>query len=65
MRGLVRLVIAFYSGKPAPEIIAADVLELFQKLDLASHLTPQRSNGVRSMVERIRNDARAALQPAG
>ena len=64
VRGLVRLVLAFYSGRPAREIIEADVLELFQKLGLASHLTPQRSNGVRSMVERIKNDARAALQSA-
>jgi len=29
-------------------------------LGLAEHLTPQRSNGVRSMVERIRRDAIAA-----
>ena len=34
---------------------------LFESLDLSSHLPPQRSNGVRSMVERIKNDARAAV----
>ena len=61
VRGLVRLVLAFYSGRPAPDILSADVLELFQRLGLTAHLTPQRSNGVRSMVERIRSDARAAL----
>ena len=65
VRGLVRLVLALYSGKPAGEIVTTDAMDLFRKLGLDSHLTPQRSNGVRSMVERIRNDARAALQPAG
>jgi cysteine desulfuration protein SufE len=64
VRGLVRLVLALYSGKTAPEIVETDAMDLFRKLGLDAHLTPQRSNGVRSMVERIRADARAALQPA-
>ncbi len=64
VRGLVRLVLAFYSGRPATDIIDADVLDLFRRLGLTAHLTPQRSNGVRSMVERIKSDARAALAPA-
>jgi cysteine desulfuration protein SufE len=64
VRGLVRLVLALYSGKPAPEIAETDAMDLFRKLGLDAHLTPQRSNGVRSMVERIRHDARSALQPA-
>jgi cysteine desulfuration protein SufE len=34
---------------------------LFKQLELSEHLTPQRSNGVRSMVERIRRDAAQAL----
>lgn len=61
VRGLVALVLALYSGRPAGEIITTDAMELFRKLGLSEHLTPQRSNGVRSMVERIRNDARSAL----
>jgi cysteine desulfuration protein SufE len=61
VRGLVALVLALYSGKPAPEILATDAMDLFRSLGLSEHLTPQRSNGVRSMVERIRHDARAAL----
>ena len=60
VKGLVTLVFALYSGKPANEIIATDAQLLFEKLGLSSHLTPQRSNGVRSMVERIKSDARAA-----
>jgi cysteine desulfuration protein SufE len=61
VRGLVALVLALYSGKPPPEILATDAMDLFRSLGLSEHLTPQRSNGVRSMVERIRHDARAAL----
>jgi cysteine desulfuration protein SufE len=36
-------------------------LSFFRELGLEQHLTPQRSNGVRAMVERIRADAMAAL----
>ncbi len=61
VRGLVCLILAFYSGRAAKEILEADALDLFRKLDLTAHLTPQRSNGVRSMIERIKSDARAAL----
>jgi cysteine desulfuration protein SufE len=61
VRGLVFLTLALYSGHTAQEILKIDAQELFQKLGLDAHLTPQRSNGVRSMVERIKNDARAAL----
>ena len=64
VRGLVALTLAFYSGKPADDILAQDAVELFGKLGLTSHLTPQRSNGVRSMVERIRKDALSASAPA-
>jgi cysteine desulfuration protein SufE len=60
VRGLIALVLALYSGETAPKILATDAQELFQKLGLSAHLTPQRSNGVRSMVERIKSDARLA-----
>ena len=61
VRGLVALLISLYSGKKASEALATDAIGLFKSLGLSEHLTPQRSNGVRSMVERIRTDARAAL----
>ena len=61
VRGLVALLISLYSGKAASEALATDAIGLFKSLGLSEHLTPQRSNGVRSMVERIRKDARAAL----
>jgi cysteine desulfuration protein SufE len=61
VRGLVALVLALYSGRPAREIVDTDAFALFERLGLAAHLTPQRSNGVRAMVDRIRSDARTAL----
>jgi cysteine desulfuration protein SufE len=60
VRGLVALLLALYSGQTASQILAIDARGLFESLGLSTHLTPQRSNGVRSMVERIKNDARAA-----
>jgi cysteine desulfuration protein SufE len=61
VRGLIAILFAVYSGKPAEQILATDALALFDKMGLREHLTPQRSNGFRSMVERIRADARGAL----
>ena len=64
VRGLIAILFALYSGKPAQEILSTDAVALFDRLGLREHLTPQRSNGFRSMVERIRADARAALATA-
>jgi cysteine desulfuration protein SufE len=61
VRGLVALIVALYSGRRAADAIALDAPALFSRLGLSEHLTPQRSNGVRAMVERIRADARRAL----
>ncbi len=64
VRGLIAILFAIYSGKGAKKILATDALALFDKMGLREHLTPQRSNGFRAMVERIRADARAALAVA-
>ena len=61
VRGLIAILFAIYSGKHARDIIATDAVALFERLGLKEHLTPQRSNGFRSMVERIKSDARSAL----
>jgi cysteine desulfuration protein SufE len=61
VRGLIAILFALYSGRGAKDILATDAVALFEKLGLREHLTPQRSNGFRSMVERIRRDANAAL----
>jgi cysteine desulfuration protein SufE len=65
VRGLIAVLFALFSGRPAHEILSTDAIALFEKLGLREHLTPQRSNGFRSMVERICRDAAAALTPAG
>ena len=61
VRGLIAILFAMLSGKHASEILSLDAIALFERLGLREHLTPQRSNGFRSMVERIRADARAAM----
>ncbi|MFZ3360951.1 MAG: SufE family protein [Xanthobacteraceae bacterium] len=61
VRGLIAILFATYSGRNAKDILAVDAIKLFEGLGLREHLTPQRSNGFRSMVDRIRSDARAAL----
>jgi len=64
VRGLIAILFALFSGKPAREILSTDAIATFEQLGLREHLTPQRSNGFRSMVERIRSDANAALAAA-
>jgi len=64
VKGLIAILLALYSGQTAKEILSRDAAALFTQLGLGEHLTPQRSNGFRSMVERIRRDAQAALAPA-
>lgn len=59
VRGLVAVLIALYSGRPADEIAATDAIAMFDELGLREHLTTQRSNGLVAMVNRIRGEARA------
>jgi len=64
VKGLVALLLALYSGRRASEISSTDALAIFDDLGLREHLTPQRSNGLRSMVGRIRAEADRALAAA-
>ena len=64
VRGLIAILFAMFSGKQARDILSTDAIAVFERLGLREHLTPQRSNGFRSMVERIRADAQAALATA-
>ncbi|HEY7247283.1 MAG TPA: SufE family protein [Xanthobacteraceae bacterium] len=64
VRGLIAVLLVLFSGRHAREILATDAIATFERLGLREHLTPQRSNGFRSMVERIRSDARGALSTA-
>lgn len=64
VRGLVAIVLALYSGRTPREILDTDAIAVFNEFGFRDHLTPQRSNGLRSMVERIKTDAREALAEA-
>jgi cysteine desulfuration protein SufE len=57
VRGLIAIAIALFSDRTSEQILAVDAVAVFRALGLEQHLTPQRSNGVRAMVERIRADA--------
>jgi cysteine desulfuration protein SufE len=57
VRGLIAIALALFSDRTPEEILAVDAAAAFRELGLEQHLTPQRSNGVRGMVERIRTDA--------
>jgi cysteine desulfuration protein SufE len=61
VKGLVAILFAIYAGKTAAEIAALNAEGVLRELGLSDHLTPQRSNGFRSMVDRIQSDARRAL----
>jgi len=62
VKGLVAIVIALFSGRTPQEIRDTDAEALFSRLDLSGHLTTQRANGLRALVDRIRADAGAALE---
>ncbi len=64
MRGLIAILLTLYSGQTPQHILGIDAIAIFDELGFREHLTPQRSNGLRSMVERIRPDAREALATA-
>lgn len=54
VRGLIAIVLALFNGKAGDEIANTDEKEIFTKIGLQEHLTPQRNNGLRSLVERLR-----------
>ncbi len=61
VKGLIAIAFLIFSGRPAEEIVSADAGAVFARLGLKDHLTQQRSNGLASMVKRIKADAEAAL----
>ena len=61
VRGLVAILLMVYSGKTPQEIIEVDIQAIFDKLDLASHLSPSRSNGFQAMIKKIRSTAEGAM----
>jgi cysteine desulfuration protein SufE len=59
VRGLIAIVLAAYDHHTPREILDYDIEGLFEELDLLTHLSPTRGNGLRAMVNRIRETAAA------
>ena len=57
VRGLITIAFALFSGQPVEEIVVRDEKKVFDQLGLSEHISPQRSNGLRSLVSRIKSDA--------
>ncbi len=61
VRGLVCITLAIFNDKTAREIVDLDADAIFQKIQLREHISAQRSNGLNSMLQRIRADAHNLL----
>lgn len=62
VRGLIAILHALYGGLSVTEVLGVDAPSELARLGLTEHLSAQRSNGVRAMVERIRRLAQEAAQ---
>lgn len=58
VKGLVAVALEIFSGRTPDEILALDAEDILGKLDLAEHLSPQRSNGLKAMIARIKSEAK-------
>jgi cysteine desulfuration protein SufE len=54
VRGLLAVVMSAYNGKTPKQVLEFDIEAFFNELDLIKHLSPTRGNGLRSMVQKIR-----------
>jgi len=64
VRGLVAIMLSLFSGRRASEIVAIDAEDTMRELGLDEHLTPQRANGLRAMIRRMKEEAAAAMSVA-
>ena len=62
VQGLIAILRAIYSGQTYRDVLATNALDVFGELGLSDHLTPQRSNGLKSMIERIRAEAQSRAE---
>ena len=61
VQGLIAILRAVYNGQPARTVLDTNAFSIFAGLGLSDHLTPPRSNGLKSMIERIRAEAQSRL----
>lgn len=64
VRGLVAILLVLCSGRTAREIQALDIESIFDRLELGKHLSRSRSNGLHSMIKRLRRMAEQHAGPA-
>ncbi len=62
VKGLVAVVLRIFSNRSAAQIMALNASEILKALELDEHLSPQRSNGLKAMIERIQSQAQALTQ---
>jgi cysteine desulfuration protein SufE len=62
VKGLVAIALMIFSGRNARDILEIDAASILDELGLTGNLTPQRSNGFASMIQRIKSFAAEALQ---
>ncbi|MDO6443069.1 SufE family protein [Marinobacter sp. 2_MG-2023] len=60
VRGLAAMILVALNGKSPRDLLATDIDELFERLDLFRHISPTRGNGLRAMVGKIRDIAATA-----
>lgn len=60
VRGLIAVLLALYNNQPVADVVKTDALAELGRLGLNDHLSAQRSNGLRAMVDRIRETAAKA-----
>jgi cysteine desulfuration protein SufE len=61
VRGLIAIAFALFSGQTAQKILGTDAEKVLGRLQLTDHLTPQRSNGFKSLIQRMKEEARQAV----
>ena len=61
VRGLISIVLIALNNRSANDILATDIEALFEELQLLSHLSATRGNGLRAMIQRIQQIAAAAI----
>ena len=62
VRGLIAVLMTAYSGETADRIIATDINDIFNRVGLDRHLSPNRRNGFYAMVQRISDTAAQAMK---
>ncbi|MBK1850562.1 MULTISPECIES: SufE family protein [unclassified Marinobacter] len=61
VRGLAAMILVALNGKTPRDLLATDIDEIFEQLDLFRHISPTRGNGLRSMIGKIRDIAAAEV----